>query len=117
MKPIRQIRDGILRHWPILGLCLVFFWIAGCATTPSGPVDRGDPQSISPLLVIPLQDMSRVCGTDTSVRSPLSGRVFQTGPVEKGAPEAVTRMLEDRLAATKAFNVSRPRDGGVSNRT
>ncbi len=72
---------------------------------PNAPVVRKDPRTISPLLVMPFQDMSRICGTGTGVLSPLSGRAFLTGPVETGASEAVTRMLTERLEASKAFKI------------
>lgn len=91
-----MIRRGIL-----LLLCFASVW----ACRSSGPVTQlsGTFTGTEQVLVLPFQDMAWLHGEDVSVRSPLTGKAFMTGPVAEGAALLLTDLLVDALRQRTAF--------------
>jgi len=95
-------------------LCLVLcvaWMLEACAT--SGTVTRvqGDLSVIKHVLVLPFEDMAWLHGTNTSVRSPLTGQTFQTGPVEAEADRFLTDTLITALRQQTDLLLVNSRDG------
>jgi len=55
------------------------------------------------VLVLPFQNMAWLYGEDVSVRSPLTGQAFMTGPVAEGAELLLSDLLVDALRQQTAF--------------
>lgn len=62
------------------------------AAKPAG-LDPFLPEGVKRVLVLPFKNMTRIYGENTSIRSPLSGKVFFTGAVKKGSEELLTDKL------------------------
>jgi hypothetical protein len=54
---------------------------------------------------MPFQNMAWLHGTNTSVRSPLTGQVFMTGPTDEEADRLLTALLVDALQQHTAFEI------------
>lgn len=63
---------------------------ANIETDPLSPLP-----GISSILILPFKNISKIYGENASVRCPLSGSVFRTGPV----PEDASQFLTERLIA------------------
>jgi hypothetical protein len=84
-------------------LCLaVFIAVAGCVSYVSvsqrPPVSGGER-----LLVLPFVDMAALHGENTVARSPLTGKVFETGTVAEDAAVILNDYLLDQLIARTDF--------------
>jgi hypothetical protein len=55
------------------------------------------------VLVLPYKNMAWLYGEGVNVRSPLTGKVFMTGPVAEGADRLLTGMLLDALRQETRF--------------
>ena len=93
-------RSAILR-WIILLLCCT--GVGGCRS--SGPVTQlnGELAGTEHVLVLPFKNMAWLYGEGVNVRSPLTGKVFMTGPVGEGADRLLTEMLVDALRRQTHF--------------
>ena len=93
-------RSAILR-WTILLLCCT--GVGGCRS--SGPVTQlnGEFAGTERILVLPFKNMAWLYGEGVNVRSPLTGKVFMTGPVAEGADRFLTEMLVDALRRQTHF--------------
>ena len=93
-------RSVILR-WTILLLCCT--GLGGCRS--SGPVTQlnGELAGTETVLVLPFKNMAWLHGEGVNVRSPLTGKVFLTGPVADGADRLLTDMLLDALHRQTRF--------------
>jgi len=77
-----------------LFLALVALCILGCAPGPPvAPPARKEALHIQRVLVMPFKEAPALHGTDRSVRCPVSGAVFERGPIEVGADTYVTQQL------------------------
>ncbi len=91
--------------WGIVVLAII---MSGCAT--SGRVRTAGPpfEALKTVLVLPVQDMTAIYGTDINIRSPISGRYFHTGPVEPGAAAIISDLLIDILGRYPSLQVIPP---------
>jgi hypothetical protein len=95
-------------------ICLVLSlaWVFGsCAA--SGPTTRaeGDLSAIKRVLVLPFEDMAWLYGANTSVRNPITGQTFQTGPVAREADRYLTEELIAALRQYTQFKLVNSYDG------
>lgn len=73
----------------IMALCIL-----GCGSgLPAPAPERTQPLHIKSVLVLPFKEARRLYGMDRSVRCPVCGAVFETGPAEAGAETYMTRQL------------------------
>jgi curli biogenesis system outer membrane secretion channel CsgG len=89
------------------GACLlgaVLLALSGCGPKVSKPVEPPPAAGISTILVVAFQDMATIYGQNTQVRSPISGNLFFTGPVQEDAPALLTAWVETTLEE-KGFKV------------
>ena len=93
-------RSTILR-WTILLLCCT--GLGGCRS--GGPViqPNGELTGTERVLVLPFKNMAWLYGEGVNVRSPLTGKVFMTGPAAEGADRLLTEMLVDALRRQTRF--------------
>lgn len=79
------------------GLVLTVILLGACSSP--GPVVRkqGDLGEIQKVAILPYINMADLHGADTGVRSPITGRVFITGPVTDQADRFLTDQLISRL--------------------
>ncbi|MDJ0669228.1 MAG: hypothetical protein QNJ61_18245 [Desulfobacterales bacterium] len=79
--------------------CLVLTVILLGACSAPGPVVRqqGNLGEIQKVAILPYINMADLHGTDTGVRSPITGRVFVTGPVTDQADRFMTDQLISRV--------------------
>jgi curli biogenesis system outer membrane secretion channel CsgG len=93
-------RSAILR-WTILLLCGL--GLGGCRS--GGPVIQpsGELTGTERVLVLPFKNMAWLYGEGVNVRSPLTGKVFMTGPTAEGADRLLTEMLVDALRRQTRF--------------
>jgi len=77
-----------------LFLALVALCILGCASgLPASAPARRETLHIQSVLVLPFKEARTLYGTDRSVRCPVCGAIFETGPIEVGADTYVTQQL------------------------
>jgi len=93
-------RPAILRGTLFLMLC-TGLW--SCRS--SAPVTHvsGEFTGTEHVLVLPFKNMAWLHGEGVNVRSPLTGKVFMTGPVAEGADRFMTDMLLDALRRQTRF--------------
>jgi curli biogenesis system outer membrane secretion channel CsgG len=93
-------RSAILR-WTIILVCCT--GLGGCRS--SGPVTHlsGEFSGTEHVLVLPFKNMAWLYGEGVNVRSPLTGKVFMTGPVAEGADRLLTDMLVNALRRQTRF--------------
>ena len=96
-----MISRSIIRRWVLLLVCCTSVW----ACRSSGPVTQlsGTVTGTEKVLVLPFQNMAWLYGEDVSVRSPLTGKAFMTGPVAEGAELLLSDLLVDALRQQTAF--------------
>ena len=96
-----MISRSISRRWVLLLVCCTSVW----ACRSSGPVTQlsGTVTGTEKVLVLPFQNMAWLYGEDVSVRSPLTGQAFMTGPVAEGAELLLSDLLLDALRQQTAF--------------
>ena len=81
----------------------------GCHTPSSKPSEIGfKTPGIKQILVLPFENMTAIYGENASLRSPISGKVFVTGYVEKGAENDLTRLLIDNVGDLKSYRLIPP---------
>ena len=87
----------------VAALALVALIAVGCAS--QGPVVRsqGDLTSIKKIAIVPYQDLAALPGPDSGVRSPITGRVFITGPVANRADRFLTEQVVTRVREDTGF--------------
>jgi len=87
--------------WALILVCCAGLW----ACKSSGPVIHatGEFDGTGKVLVLPFQNMAWLHGTDVNVRSPLTGKVFMTGPVSEGADRLLTDLLVGALQQQTDF--------------
>ena len=101
---------GILR---LAGLALVVFLLGACAT--QGPVvnKQGTLDAIQKVTILPYENMAALHGSGTSVRSPITGRAFVTGPVAARADQFLTGRLVSHVRRDTSFDIVPSRDAGA----
>ena len=101
------------KNWAIIRpavLTLIIILLGACAS--QGPVVRhqGDLTTIEKVLILPYENMAAFHGSDTGVRSPISGRVFVTGPVAQSAEQFLTDQLVSHVQRDTDFKILPSRD-------
>jgi curli biogenesis system outer membrane secretion channel CsgG len=93
-------RSALLR-WIIFFVCCNGLW--SCRS--GGPViqPNGVLTGTEHVLVLPYKNLAWLYGESVNVRSPLTGKVFMTGPVAEGADRLLTDMLLDALRQETRF--------------
>lgn len=79
---------------PLIGfVTLVLLW--GCAHSKPGPADSPSPvlEARGVTVVLPFVDMAKIYGSNTTVRNPLTSKVFVTGIIEEKAALGLTNEL------------------------
>jgi curli biogenesis system outer membrane secretion channel CsgG len=96
-----MISRSTIMRWAIFFLCCAS--VGGCRS--SGPVTQlnGEFAGTEPVLVLPFKNMAWLYGEGVNVRSPLTGKVFMTGPVAEGADRLLTEMLVNALRRQTRF--------------
>lgn len=79
----------------LLALCVAL--ISACAS--QGPVVRseGSLVNLEKIAILPCENMTALHGSGTGVRSPITGRVFVTGPVTDRADQFLTAELVSHI--------------------
>ncbi len=100
--------DMRLNHWAAIrhtGLILTVLLLGACAS--QGPFVRyhGDLTLIETVVVVPFENVAEFYEPDTGVRSPISGRVFVTGPTAVGAERFLTGQLISHVQRDTAFDI------------
>ncbi|MDZ7579670.1 MAG: hypothetical protein U5R30_03355 [Deltaproteobacteria bacterium] len=97
----------------LAGLAPVVILLGGCAS--QGPVVRhlGDLTIIEKVVILPYENVAAHHGPDTGVRSPISGRVFVTGPVADRADQFLTGQLVSHAQRDTALNILPARDAAA----
>jgi Peptidoglycan-synthase activator LpoB len=94
----------------ILVLIAALVWLgAGCQKPikPSG-AELLLPEGVKRVLVLSFRNMAKIYGENTSIRSPLSGKVFYTGAVKKGSEELLADKLVSLLEQRGQFQLIPP---------
>jgi hypothetical protein len=87
---------------------LIWFGL-GCQKAIKPPnADLFLPEAVKRVLVLPFSNMTTIYGENTSIRSPLSGKVFYTGAVKKGSEEMLTNKLVSILDQKGEFHLIPP---------
>ena len=98
----------------LAALILVVFLLGACATQ-GGPVIRlqGDLTKIEKVAVLPYINMTTIHGEGATISSPLTGRVFVTGPVAKRADQFLTEQVVSRMQQDIAFKMVPARNANI----
>jgi hypothetical protein len=102
-----------VKHWRIIrlaGLALAVVLLGACASP--GPVVRhqGDLTAIEKVTILPYENIAALYGSDRGVRSPITGRIFLTGPVADRADLFLTRQLRSHIRHNTGFKILPSRD-------
>ena len=105
-----------LKYRVILRLAVVatlVFLLGACAS--QGPVVRkqGNLDAIDKVAILPFENMSALHGSGTSVRSPITGRVFVTGPVVNRSDQFLTAQLVTHVGRDTGFRIIPSRDAAA----
>ncbi|MDJ0804827.1 MAG: hypothetical protein QNI89_10080 [Desulfobacterales bacterium] len=97
----------------LAGFVLTFILLGACSS--QGPVVRkqGNLDAIAKVAILPFENMSALHGTGTSVRSPITGRVFVTGPVVDQSDRFLTAQLVTHVRRDTHFAIVPSRDAGA----
>ena len=89
----------------VAGLALLVLLLGACG--PQGPVVRhhGDWPSMETVVIVPFENLAERYEPDTAVRSPISGRVFMTGPVAVEADRFLTGQLVSHVQRDTTFEI------------
>jgi len=93
-------RPAILRGAIFFMLC-TGLW--SCRSSAPVTHASGELAGTEHVLVLPFKNMTWLYGEGVNVRSPLTGKVFITGPVAEGADRLLTDMLLDTLRRQTRF--------------
>lgn len=93
----------------------VFVGILLVACASEGPVvqRQGNLNAIEKVAILPFENMSALHGSGTSVRSPITGRVFVTGPVVRQSDQFMTAQLVSHLRRDTHFTIVPSRDAAA----
>ena len=83
----------------VTGLLLVGALLAGCAPKPIGQDSTSESFEVKRLLFIPFRNMTAIYGPNSSVRSPFSGSMFETGKVDANCETTLNRLTQTQLSA------------------
>lgn len=105
-----KLRCHILR-WMLILVCCSCVW----ACKSGGPVTQlaGEVSGRERALVLPFQNMAWLHGSDVNVRSPLTGKVFLTGPASDDANRLLMDLLIDTLRRQTDFQIVPSREASA----
>jgi hypothetical protein len=89
--------------WRWLSLMTVAVMFLGCASGIGVVATKEPSDHIRSVLVLPFQNLSRLYGAENHVRSPMTGKVFQTGAVAENAAGLLTAELIAHIRQETAF--------------
>ncbi len=97
-----------------LAVLTVFVFLLG-ACASQGPVVRnqGNLDAIDKVAILPFEDMAALHGSGTSVRSPITGRAFITGPVIDQSDRFMTAQLVSHVRRDTHFTIVSSRDAAA----
>jgi len=87
------------------GLTLAVFLLGACAAQTPIIRYQGDLTPIKTVVIVPSVNLAERYEPDTGVRSPISGRVFVTGPATVGADRFLTGQLLSHVQRDTAFEI------------
>jgi len=95
--------NNVITFRPAALILLVF--VVGACASQGGPVIRpqGDLTKIEKVAVLPYKNMTTIHGEGATIRSPITGRVFVTGPVVNRADQFLTEQVVSRVRQDIAF--------------
>ncbi len=101
------------KNFQLAGFVLTIILLGACSS--QGPVVKrqGEMSAIEKVTILPYQNMSALHGSGTSVRSPITGRVFVTGPVTEQADQFLTGQLVSHVRRDTSFEIVPSRDAGA----
>jgi TolB-like protein len=76
-----------------------------CHNLPAPAPIGFETPGIRQVLVLPIENMTAIYGENTSLRNPISGKVFITGYVATGAENLLTRLLIDKISDRKNYQL------------
>jgi len=100
-----------LRRWKYYMMPIYFsiFWFfiscSACQTQMTLQEEKPYLSKPETIAILPFKDMTRIYGENVHVRSPLSGKVFRTGNVLKGADETLDDHLFSLLTKIENLNL------------
>jgi hypothetical protein len=89
----------------LAGLTLAVFLLGACAAQTPVIRYQGDWPPIETVVIVPFENLAERYEPDTGVRSPISGRVFVTGPAVVGADRFLTGQLLSHVQRDTAFAI------------
>lgn len=97
----------------LAGLALFVILLGACSS--QGPVVRqqGNLAGIEKITILPFEDMVALHGANTGVRSPITGRVFVTGPVVDRADQMLTELLVSHVQRDTGFTTVPSREAAA----
>ena len=101
MKPTATIQKRLYK----MLACISFLLFSACATQVYEPIKLSETGNAERLLILPFKNMSAIYGDSDSLKSPLSGQVYLTGEVQKGAADFLTKNLEALIKSRTDFTV------------
>ncbi len=88
----------------LAALVLLIIVLGACASQ-GGPVIRvqGDLSKVEKVAILPYENMTAIHGDGATIRSPITGRVFVTGPVANRADQFLTDQVVSRVRQDTSF--------------
>jgi len=99
----------------IVGLTLAVFLLGACAAQGPAVHYQGDLTFIETVVIVPFENLAERFEPDTGVRSPISGRVFVTGPAAAGSDRFLTGQLLSHVRRDTAFDILPADDPAVAS--
>lgn len=90
-------RNRRVRVW--LALTVISIAVTACAKSPGQPSEVGSLETCKRVVVLPFMDLSTIFGVNTSVRGPLTQKVFVTDEIAPQGELFMTKTLRQLLRA------------------
>jgi hypothetical protein len=98
----------------LAGLTLAVCFLGACAAQRPAVRYQGDLTPIETVVIVPFENLAERYEPDTGVRSPISGRVFVTGPATAAADRFLTDLLVSHVRRDTAFEILPTDDPAVN---
>lgn len=97
----------------LAGLIIGVIFVWACAS--QGPVVRqtGNLAKIEKITILPFENMTALHGANTGVSSPITGRVFVSGPVIDRGDQIMTELLVSHIQRDTDFKIVPSRDASA----
>lgn len=94
----------------LAAMALVVILLGACSSQGPIVLQKGNLAAIEKITILPFENMAELHGANTGVRSPITGRVFVTGPVIDRGDQILTELLVSHVQRDTDFTIMPSRE-------